>query len=385
MSTTQDNSTFLKTFLQKKPINNAIKRINNWPTLLALMGVCCVVFIIGLERMTHASGQDKVEEVTVPSEELAANETHPLSSPQQAGMINAPEAFMPMEASPPPPQEKLDFSMANAPPLPDTSMNFAMPEPVYETSSPYSPPSPPPSPPVKTNNKASERAQQAAMAPTSVTMAANGTGTKNWATGETIDTKKAGFNPNNPSYQITSGTVIPAVMISGIHNKAPGHIIGQVSQHVYDTATGSHLLIPQGTKLFGSYDQRVAVGRDRLNVIWTRLTLPNGKTIEINRLAGTDGGGYSGFNDKTSRRYGAGVGRALLLSAFSVGSRVAGQQTGSANVGDIAANTVGTEVGRQGERSVQQDIDFTPTLQIRPGYRFNVMVSEDLDLMPWRG
>ncbi|MCH8795288.1 TrbI/VirB10 family protein, partial [Neisseria gonorrhoeae] len=48
------------------------------------------------------------------------------------------------------------------------------------------------------------------------------------------------------AYMIRSGAVIPATLISGINSDLPGMVQAQISQNVYDTATGRHLLLPQG-------------------------------------------------------------------------------------------------------------------------------------------
>ncbi|ENP0852146.1 hypothetical protein ACCI38_004932, partial [Vibrio parahaemolyticus] len=47
-------------------------------------------------------------------------------------------------------------------------------------------------------------------------------------------------------YELTVGTLIPATLISAMNSDIPGNVIAQVSQNVYDSATGAAILIPQG-------------------------------------------------------------------------------------------------------------------------------------------
>src|SRR3954454_12085272 len=92
-------------------------------------------------------------------------------------------------------------------------------------------------------------------------------------------------------YELKKGSVIPATMITGVNSDLPGRIIAQVSQNVYDSATGRYLLIPQGSRLFGRYDAASPTGRERVLVVWTDLTFPNGSTLHLGAMAGTDQAG----------------------------------------------------------------------------------------------
>jgi type IV secretion system protein VirB10 len=76
-------------------------------------------------------------------------------------------------------------------------------------------------------------------------------------------------------YEVKAGTVIPAIMIGGVNSDLPGQIIGQVSENVYDSATGRYILIPQGSKLVGIYDNGVITGQQRVLVAWTRIIFPD--------------------------------------------------------------------------------------------------------------
>ncbi|MDR3077075.1 MAG: hypothetical protein LBU26_07205, partial [Synergistaceae bacterium] len=77
-------------------------------------------------------------------------------------------------------------------------------------------------------------------------------------------------------YELSAGSIISGVMVGGINSDLPGTILGQVTQNVYDTATGAHLLIPQGARMVGAYDSHVVYGQSRLLVVWNRIIFPDG-------------------------------------------------------------------------------------------------------------
>ena len=187
--------------------------------------------------------------------------------------------------------------------------------------------------------------------------------------------------PRTP-YELRAGFVIPAILISGINSDLPGQIVAQVSQDVYDTATGKHRVIPQGTRLVGTYDSQVAYGQSRVLVAWQRLVFPDGKAMDIGSMPGTDGAGYSGFNDKVNNHYLRIFGNALLMSGVIAG--INSTQTNPNNdpfgtsTNTLVTQAIAQQMGRVAVEMIQKNLNISPTLEIRPGYRFNVMVVKDL-------
>jgi len=202
------------------------------------------------------------------------------------------------------------------------------------------------------------------------------------------DLQELGYLPNQVVGQVTPfelkrGSVIPATLISGINSDLPGRITAQVSQNVFDSATGRHLLIPQGSKLFGRYDSEVTFGQKRVLVIWTDVIFPDGATLQIGGMAGTDAAGYGGFKDRVNNHYLKVFGSAALVAAIGAGIDMAVPQDrnalGMENSGESAARRSFAETfGRVAERTISKNIDVQPTLEIRPGYRFNVLVDQDI-------
>ena len=201
------------------------------------------------------------------------------------------------------------------------------------------------------------------------------------------DLAKLGYLPNQvvaqqSPYELKRGSVIPATLITGINSDLPGRITAQVSQNVYDSATGYRLLIPQGTRLMGRYDSKVAFGQSRVLVVWTDIIFPNGSTLQIGGMAGTDAEGYGGFNDQVDNHYFKTFGSAVLLALIGTGmdmaipenSTLANQTTAS----DAARRNFAETFGRVAERTITKNLDVQPMLEIRPGYQFNVLVDQDM-------
>ena len=126
--------------------------------------------------------------------------------------------------------------------------------------------------------------------------------------------------PQISPFELKRGSVIPATLVTGINSDLPGRITAQVSQNVYDSATGHQLLIPQGAKLFGRYDSDVSFGQSRVLVVWTDIIFPNGSTLQIGGMAGTDSAGYGGFKDKVDNHYLRTFGSAILVALIGTGT-----------------------------------------------------------------
>jgi type IV secretion system protein VirB10 len=190
--------------------------------------------------------------------------------------------------------------------------------------------------------------------------------------------------PRSP-YELRAGFVVPATLISGINSELPGQIVAQVSQDVYDTPTGKWKLIPQGSRLVGQYSSEVGYGQSRVLVAWQRIVFPDGKALDIGAMPGADGAGYAGFNDKVNNHYMRIFGSALLMSAITAGATVSQNcaQNSSNASGGLSTNcelsqALGQQLGTTTAQLIQKNLSIAPTLEIRPGYRFNVIVTKDM-------
>jgi len=204
-------------------------------------------------------------------------------------------------------------------------------------------------------------------------------------TGASDDLQATLREPSSP-YLVMAGTAIPAVMVGGINSDMPGMIVGQVAENVYDTATGRYLLIPQGAKLIGQYDNSVSIGQVRVAVIWTRIIYPDGESIDLGSMEGADQGGYAGFHDRVDTHFWSKIGNALLISIAGAGVQLSQPQAVNGqnyNSQQIAAAALGQQFGELGQEYARAGLSIPNTLEIRPGYRFVVMVNKDMHLRPY--
>jgi type IV secretory pathway VirB10-like protein len=188
-------------------------------------------------------------------------------------------------------------------------------------------------------------------------------------------------------YVVQAGNIIPAALITGIRSDLPGQITAQVTENVFDSPSGRFLLVPQGTRLIGIYDSQVAFGQSRVLLVWTRLIMPNGRSIVLERQSGADTAGYAGLEDEVDNHWSALFKAALLSTLLGVGSEL-GSTTGTGTNSDvITALRRGSSdsLNQTGQKAVQQNLNIQPTLTIRPGFPVRVIVNRDLVLEPYKG
>ncbi|MBW4976071.1 TrbI/VirB10 family protein [Roseovarius mucosus] len=187
--------------------------------------------------------------------------------------------------------------------------------------------------------------------------------------------------PASP-YILQAGAVIPAAMITGIRSDLPGQITAQVTENVYDSPTGSLLLIPQGTRIIGQYDAGVQFGQRRVLLVWNRLILPNGRSIVLERQPGADASGYAGLEDGVDYHWWDLMKAAGLSTLLGIGTELATDDEDRLirAIRDGAQDTI----NQAGQQIVQRQLQVAPTLTIRPGYPVRVIATRDLVLEPYR-
>lgn len=194
----------------------------------------------------------------------------------------------------------------------------------------------------------------------------------------------ASLRPPRSAYELRAGYVAPAILISGINSALPGQIVAQVSRDVYDTATGRHVLIPQGSRLVGTYSSEVDYGQSRVLIAWQRIVFPDARAIDIGAIPGADSAGYTGFKDQVNNHYIRLFGSAFLMSAITAGismsqDNAAGRAGGNRQrASDAMSEALGQQLGQVTAQMIARNLSIAPTIEIRPGYRFNVIVTKDL-------
>jgi type IV secretion system protein VirB10 len=188
--------------------------------------------------------------------------------------------------------------------------------------------------------------------------------------------------PASP-FILQAGAVIPAALITGIRSHLPGQITAQVTENVYDSPTGRILLVPQGTRVIGQYDNNVQFGQRRVLLVWNRLILPNGRSIVLERQPGADTQGYAGLEDGVDYHWWDLAKAAGLSTLLAVGSELAvsDEEHLVRAIRDGAQDTINDA----GQQIIQRQLQVAPTLTIRPGFPVRIIVTRDLIFEPYRG
>ncbi|MBS7701407.1 MULTISPECIES: TrbI/VirB10 family protein [unclassified Chelatococcus] len=188
--------------------------------------------------------------------------------------------------------------------------------------------------------------------------------------------------PASP-YVLQAGAVIPAALITGIRSDLPGQITAQVTENIYDSPTGRSLLVPQGTRVIGQYDNNVQFGQRRVLLVWNRLILPNGRSIVLERQPGADTQGYAGLEDGVDYHWWDLAKAAGLSTLLAIGTELAVSDEDRLvrAIRDGAQDTINDA----GQQIIRRQLQVAPTLTIRPGFPVRIIVTRDLVFEPYRG
>jgi len=191
--------------------------------------------------------------------------------------------------------------------------------------------------------------------------------------------------PASP-YQVMAGTVIAGALVTGIKSDLPGDIIGTVTEPVYDTATGKHLLIPQGSRILGRYNSQVSYGQSRVQVVWNRIILPDTSSLTLDNLIGTDPAGYAGLEDGTDWHWNRVFAGAALTTLLGIGAELAAPENRQDGDRVIIAGRDGLQdsVNQVGQEMTRRNMNIQPTLTERPGLPVRIIVNRDLVLRPYQ-
>lgn len=184
-------------------------------------------------------------------------------------------------------------------------------------------------------------------------------------------------------YLLSAGSVISASLITGLRSDLPGLVSAQVTAQVFDSPTGRILLIPQGSRLIGSYDSVVAFGQKRALIVWQRIMLPDGSSMRIDNVPATDASGYAGLQDKVDFHTWALLNGVALATLLGVGSELS--VTGESDLVQALRESTQQNVSRAGDQLTSRNLDIQPTITIRPGATVRLVVHKDIILAPWRG
>ena len=190
---------------------------------------------------------------------------------------------------------------------------------------------------------------------------------------------KSASSPN----MLSAGSVISASLITGLRSDLPGLVTAQVTERVFDSATGAILLVPQGARLIGSYDSVVAFGQSRALVVWQRIIFPDGSSLQLDNVPATDPSGYAGLADKVDFHTWQLLKGVAISTMLGVGANLT--FSGESDLVQAIRESTQQNVSRAGDQITSRNLQIQPTITIRPGSPVRLLVHRDLVLTPWKG
>ncbi len=199
---------------------------------------------------------------------------------------------------------------------------------------------------------------------------------------QNLDVIGAQLQKPNSVYELKAGTIVPAILMTGIQSDLPGTIIAKVRENLYDTVSGNYLLIPQGTTIIGTYDSQVAFGQSRVLIAWSRLIFPNGTSFDLLGMPGADLEGRSGLYDQVDNHYLRMFGSSMMLSIFGAAGQLSQPRSNGQDLTtqQILYGAVGVQMSETAAQLMEKNLNIQPTLNIRQGAKFNVLLTRDLVL-----
>ena len=193
------------------------------------------------------------------------------------------------------------------------------------------------------------------------------------------------------THELSAGSVIPGFTVTALNSDLPGKVVGRVSGDVYDSATGRHVLVPQGSVAVGEYSSLVSNGQNRLLIAWEMLTFPDGRSVDLQRQPGTDARGASGLADRVDYHWDKLLLAGGVSTAVAVGGQLAeGDDSGFGDtesveeqLRELAFGGASDTAARIANKVIDRQLDVQPTITVRPGWRFNILLTRNLVLEPY--
>lgn len=224
---------------------------------------------------------------------------------------------------------------------------------------------------------------EAAAAPAPASADAGEAPPRGFGTPEAGDVNAHALRAAPSPWTLHAGTIIPASLITGLNSDLPGTVFAQVTENVRDSATGRTVLLPQGSRLIGSYDSVVAFGQRRAMLVWQRIVLPDGSSVRLDNMPATDRSGYAGVEDRVDYHTWRLLKGIALSTLLGLGSELS--LGGGSDLVRALRDSTQQNAARAGDQITSRSLDVQPTVTVRPGWPLRAIVHKDLVLRPWRG
>jgi len=184
-------------------------------------------------------------------------------------------------------------------------------------------------------------------------------------------------------YLIYEGSVLDTVLMNRLDGDAVGPIKVLVSIPMY-SHDHQHVIIPEGTVVLGEAKKIGPAGfghQRRMAVVFHRLIMPDGYSVDLDQFHGLDQIGEEGLKDKVNNHYLQIFGTSIALGVVAGASEIM-QGGGTITTSGSQAFTNGTAASASQSATTILDrfIQIPPTITIREGRRVKVYFTQDLFL-----
>jgi len=185
-------------------------------------------------------------------------------------------------------------------------------------------------------------------------------------------------------YLVYEGSVLDTILMNRLDGDAAGAVKVLVSNPLY-SHDHQHVIIPEGTVVLGEAKKIGAAGigqQRRIAVVFHRLIMPDGYSVDLDQFHGLDQIGEEGLKDKVNNHYFEIFGASIALGVISGAGEIA-QGGGAITTNGSQAFTNGTaaSVSQSANTILDRFMQIPPTITIREGHRVKVYFTQDL-LLP---
>lgn len=188
-------------------------------------------------------------------------------------------------------------------------------------------------------------------------------------------------------YDLVAGTIVPITIVTGVNSDLPGQIVGIVRQDVYDSLTGTNVLVPKGSRLLASYNSSVSFGQKSLQIAWSQLITTDGYQFSLPGFNGVTPEGYSGVSGDTNNHFWSMLGGAVLGSMIDWGATTAKSAAGSLVSGEALSSLVSAlfdttidTTSTVGQQYATMWASLQPTITIKTGTQTQMLVNQTISL-----
>jgi type IV secretion system protein VirB10 len=185
-------------------------------------------------------------------------------------------------------------------------------------------------------------------------------------------------------YLVYEGSVLDTVLMNRLDGDAVGPVKVLVSNPLY-SHDHQHVIIPEGTVVLGEAKKIGAAGfgqQRRMAVVFHRLIMPDGYSVDLDQFQGLDQIGEEGLKDKVNNHYLQIFGTSIALGVVAGASQITqGGGTITTSASQAFTNGAAASVSQSAATILDRFIQIPPTITIREGHRVKVYFTQDL-LLP---